>query len=221
MKREHFSDIVTGTLVLCAVVLVGLVARRELRSNPPVSDAIMIADWQDYTRQEQRLGPENAPVTIVEFSDFQCPYCAVLARRIDSMQLATPGLIAVVFRHFPLADIHASALAAAIAAECAAIQKRFGPFQLMLYEHQDSIGVLPWAEFARRARVADTVGFNRCLSEPAATSRVAEDQAAGARLGVQATPTLLINGRLVNGLPEGPALAQLIRQASARKPAGQ
>jgi protein-disulfide isomerase len=205
-----------GVLSLCAVVITTLVVRREFFPPTPGDNAAIeteiVPSWRDYTRDGHRVGSATAPVTIVYFSDFQCPFCATLAERLKTLQRKYPNELAVVYRHYPLAG-HPHALAAARASECAAAAGRFFPFHDVLFEHADSIGQRPWVEFARAAGVRDTVTFNRCTRARGSVPAITRDSAAGNRLKVTSTPTLLINDtRIVGALPLD-ALDKYVRRA--------
>jgi protein-disulfide isomerase/uncharacterized membrane protein len=155
-------------------------------------------------------GPVDAPITITEFSDFECAFCAKAFKDLRDLERRYPGRVRVVFHHFPLdsscnphvqGSMHQSACLAAIAAECAALQDKFWAYHDLLFDRQD--------ELARPALIAyaATVGANvdafvACLDDSASRARVREDAGAGADLGVTSTPTLIINGRLVEGALE-------------------
>jgi len=152
-------------------------------------------------------GPPDAPITIVEFSDFECAYCAKAYRDLHDLATRHPGRIRIVFHHFPLdsscnphaqSRLHPSACLAAVAAECAALQDQFWAFHDRLFEYP--------GDLARPALIAhagalglDVDAFVACLDDAASRARVREDTEAGAKLGVTSTPTLIINGRIVEG----------------------
>jgi protein-disulfide isomerase len=202
-RKEWGSQAITGLMVLCAVLVTGMAVRRQFFSTPSAAAAgppppREIRDWKRLAEAGQLLGAADARVTIVEFSDFQCPFCATLSRTIRSMQQRDPSVFRVVYRHYPLAQ-HTHAAAAGVAAECAAQQRRFGEYHDVLFANQDSIGTRPWTRFAANAGVADTVAFKRCMAAPAAKARVDEDARAAARLRLPGTPSLIVNGRLYSG----------------------
>lgn len=152
-------------------------------------------------------GAADAPVTVVEFSDFECPYCArAYADFHRALASGGPG-IKVVFRNFPLnsdcnpqvrAQVHTRACQAAVAAECAGAQGRFPEYQALLFQHQDALDTPSLVGYAARLGL-DQVEFERCLASPAAAAAVAEDVAAGGAAGVASTPTFFINGRRISG----------------------
>jgi protein-disulfide isomerase len=151
-------------------------------------------------------------VTIVEFSDFQCGFCKMAAETIADIQTEYPQDVAVVFRQFPL-PFHKFATAAAVASECAARQGQFEGFRETLFSGQASIGSKPWESYAVEARVQDQRAFQQCLQDPSAEALFKQDRIAGVRLGVEATPTLLINDTKVTGYPGSARLAKLVRLA--------
>ena len=155
-------------------------------------------------------GPADALLTIVEFSDFECPACGMAFRDLHDLAARHPELVRIVFHHFPLdsdcnanvsTHMHRSACGAAIAAECAARAGKFWEYHDLLFTGQDRLG--------RDDLIAKAVGlgipkdtFVACLDDPTARQPIANDTAAGAKLGVKSTPTLVINGRTVEGALE-------------------
>jgi protein-disulfide isomerase len=143
-------------------------------------------------------GPRQAAVTIVEFSDFQCPFCANAQAVLRQVLDTYPGDVKLVYRHFPL-ERHSQAKLAAEAAECAAQQGKF-------WEYHDRIfASAPELSEARLRAIAEALGlnlqaFSTCLETGASRARITADLADGRRAGVTATPTFFINGRMVEGL---------------------
>ncbi len=152
------------------------------------------------------LGPEDAPVVIIEFSDFQCPFCkrfhaSTLPQIIE--EYVKPGKVRFVYRDFPLTRIHPNAGLAALAAECADEQGRFWPYHDRLFERQDEWGPSPNAQ-ALFERYAEELGlnveqFSACLSEQRYAEEVIKDLQDGVKYGVRGTPAFFINGRKLEG----------------------
>lgn len=193
MSHERFLNAAMVVLVGCALVVTGLVVRRELfptrvLPQPPQR----VEGWREYGRFGNRIGPTDAKVTVVVFSDFQCGFCAVAAERMRALRREYPSDLAVVYRHFPLRT-HAHAVPAARASECAAAQGRFEPFHDALFSKQDSIGAIPWTRYAIAAGVEDLRGFDRCAGSAIPVAALERDTADGDRLGVRGTPTILVN----------------------------
>lgn len=212
-RKEWASNAATAVMVLCAVLVTGMAVRRQFFSAPSAAAGPPppreIRDWKRLAEAGQVLGAADAQVTIIEFSDFQCPFCAALSQTIRSMQERNPSAFRVVYRHYPLAQ-HTHAATAGVAAECAAQQQRFGEYHDILFANQDSIGTRAWTRFAADAGVADTASFKRCMATPAAKARVDEDTRAAARLRLPGTPSLIVNGRLYSGGMSEEELSALI-----------
>lgn len=141
-------------------------------------------------------GPRDAPVTIVAFSDFQCPFCRAATETLHRVEAAYRGRVRLVFRDFPLAN-HADAPKAAEAARCAGDQGEFWRMHDALFASHG----LQVADLKRRAADIglDTARFNDCLDSGRHAAGWQLDRALGQRLGVSATPTFFINGRMVAG----------------------
>ncbi len=168
-------------------------------TSRPVVDAMPVA--------EHVRGPADAPITIVEFSDFECGFCAKAFRDLRELERGHGRSLRIVFHHFPLDPgcnaqvptlVHRSACEAATAAECAARFGRFWEYHNRLFENQQRLDRDDLVATAVTLGI-DRAAFADCLDDPAARGRVGEDAAAGARLGVKSTPTLFINGRTVEG----------------------
>ena len=160
---------------------------------------------------EAPLGDDAAPaagteVTVVEFSDFECPHCRRAYLDLGQAIATDPG-VRVIHRNFPLhpdcnpkieAKIHTNACGAAIAAECAAKQGRGSDYNRILFAHQEALGRDALLAYAREVGL-DEVAFQACLASPDASAAVAADVAAGSAAGVESTPTFFINGRRIKG----------------------
>src|SRR5215468_997823 len=156
-------------------------------------------------------GPADAPFTIVEFSDFECPACGHAFGDLRNL-VRTRSDVKLVFRHFPLdsrcnremqQQLHPDACQAAAAAECAGQQDRFWEYHDLLFEHQKALDRESLFRYARDLGL-DITQFRTCLDDPATMARIAEDVSAGARLGIESTPTIFINGRRIQGALERP-----------------
>jgi protein-disulfide isomerase len=168
--------------------------------SQPIVDASQLAG-------RHAEGPESAPITVIEFSDFECPHCGHAFVDLTSALQTAGKEVRLFYRHFPLNSdcnpqihtrLHEHACLAAVAAECAGAQGKFWPYERLLFQHQDSLDQPSLLGFAARLSL-DQAEFERCLTSPAAAAAVAEDVAAGAAAGVTSTPTFFINGRRVAG----------------------
>lgn len=221
---QWISTLTNVVLVLCALVVTGLVVRREFFHSPAAASAsaapepvTVVDDWRGYAAAGHRWGPEAAPVSLVVFSDYQCPACRRLAEDLKAIRAEFPEQVAVVIRHIPIAS-HPFALPAARASECAARQDRFVAFHHALFAGQALIGVDPWTRFARDARLPDLPAFDACMAETGPVAAVERDRAAARRLEVDRTPTLLINEHRYAGAPPLSTLRERVRRAVEQAP---
>ena len=143
-------------------------------------------------------GPADAPVTVVEFGDYECPYCGEAYPVVKALQERLGDQICFVFRNFPLAQAHPHAEEAAEAAEAAASQGKFWEMHDMLYENQDALEPEDLVRYAR-ALDLDLPRFVREMGDHLYAERVREDFRSGVRSGVNGTPTFFINGVRHNG----------------------
>ena len=188
----------TSALVLTTAVLVRSLHGGSAQRQP---DTREVSGWQHFASAGHRMGPAEAKVTIVEFSDFQCPYCKRSATDLRALRDKYPGQVAVIYRHYPIEQIHPQARDAALASECAAYQGRFEGFHDAVFQSQDALGKRLWTLLARDAEVPDTGAFAKCLRRKEGDANVQRDIAEGDSLGVLGTPTILINGRRIMTAP--------------------
>ena len=158
-------------------------------------------------------GPARAPVTIVEYGDFECPYCGQ-AEPVVRELLAGHGDVRYVWRHLPLTDVHPHAQLAAEAAEAAADQGAFWPMHDLLLNHQDALLLPDLLRYAAEAGL-DADRFGDYLTRRAGAPRVAEDVDSADLSGVSGTPTFFINGRRHYGSYDIDALTEAVRTAKA------
>ncbi len=155
-------------------------------------------------------GPPNAPVTIVEFSDFQCPFCKQALPTLQRIQATFGDQVRQVYRHSPLPN-HPAAFAAAAASDCAHEQGRFWPYHDLLFANYQTLEPPRLKEYARAVGV-DAKKFDACFDSGQSSEAVVEDLEDAQRYGVASTPTFFINGRMVMGAVSYEALEQIVRQ---------
>jgi len=196
--KVGLDAVITATLVMCALVTTGIVVRREFSAPvaPPAQaeqKPTYIKEWRTQLANGLRMGPEQSPVQVLEFADFECPFCASFHKDLRTLRVRYPIQVALTFVHFPL-PMHRFAEPAARAAECAGDQGRFEAMYDLLFEQQDKFGLKPWSEFATEAGVANSAAFEACSKRTEPIARVTEGKALGKQLDVQGTPTVVING---------------------------
>jgi protein-disulfide isomerase len=214
MSRNFISNAATAILVICALSVTGLVVRRELFSAP--RSALLridqVSGWRDYAASGHAMGPANAPDTVIEFADFECPACRLLNRDLDSLSKLGSNEFRLIYRHFPL-RIHRFALPAVRVSECAGREGRFTEMHDALFQFSDSLGLASWGWFANRAGIADSARFLECVRSTDSIPQLASDTLAGNRLGVIGTPTVIVNGLRFSGAPPLDTLQAILRRA--------
>jgi protein-disulfide isomerase len=160
-------------------------------------------------------GPANAPVTIVEFADFECPFCAHAFSEIETLVNTTyKGKVKVIFKAYPL-NVHPWAMKAAEAAECARMQNpaAFWDFARYFYTNQGSINaknIQDNVDKLAKTQRLDQPSLKACMDNPQTEARVKQDQLDGNSIHVSSTPTFFVNGIPVVGLPDGKILNYVI-----------
>ncbi len=175
--------------------------------QPPklLEDAVVIPTTGSPVR-----GPANAALTLVEFSDFQCPYCWLAVGKLNAVLDAYPGKIKLIFKEFPL-DTHSQAALAAAAAIAANRQGKFWPMHDALFAHRRDLSRPSILALARIAGL-DMKRFEADLDSPETRKIVERDVDDGDRAGVEGTPSVFINGRKYNGALDLAAMRPVIDQ---------
>ena len=143
-------------------------------------------------------GPATAPITIVEFSDFECPYCGGLFPTLKQVEKNYEGKIRIVYRQFPLTNIHPHAQKAAEASLCAFDQQHFWEMHDSMFGNQQELSIADLKQRATDLKL-DSTKFNECLDSGRQMATIQRDIQDGARAGVTGTPAVFINGRLLSG----------------------
>lgn len=168
------------------------------RNSGQTGNAVL--DMGELSDNDAFKGDKDAPVTIVEWSDYECPFCGRFytntLRQIEEQYVKT-GKVKFVYRDFPL-GFHPQAQKAAEAAECAGEQGKYFEMHDLLFEKGVSGGVTSFKQFASDIGL-DTGKFNSCLDSGEMASEIAKDMKDGAAVGIQGTPGFIINGKLVSG----------------------
>ena len=153
-------------------------------------------------------GPSSAPIELIEFSDFQCPFCQRANPTVDQVLQTYGDRIHFVYRHFPLSN-HPNARPAAEASQCAAEQGKFWPFHDKLFANQSRLGTEDLKKQAAELGL-DAGRFNACVDERKYRAQVDDDMKAGEEAGVNGTPAFFINGRILSGAQPYEAFQRLI-----------
>ena len=222
-KRSHFYSVLT-VLAFAAGVLLGYVVwgvdstAGTAQVASPSSGAIAeapVTQQGEFKRYDipvdnsYALGPADAPITIVEFSDYQCPFCRRWHDEVyEPLLAAYPGQIRLVYRHLPLTSIHPDAFSAAEASMCAGEQEAFWTFHDKLFS-SESLGNATYLQYARDLGLnMDT--FEACLTEHKYQQAVEADSNFAIDLGIRSTPTFFINGLALVGAQPLDVFRQII-----------
>lgn len=197
-------------------------ARRSLLSELQASSPALHVSL-DPPRQEvpiattdPSIGQTGAEVTLVEFSDFQCPYCQRASTTLSEIRQKYGDRVRIVWKDFPLQHIHEHAFTAAAASHCAADQGKYWQYHDRLFANQQALSPEHLKHYAADIglRAAE---FNACLDSGKYEARVKDSLELGKRLGVNSTPTIYINGRITTGAAPYEMFAQIIDEELSRR----
>ena len=168
----------------------------------------------DITERDHVRGPITAPLTLLEYGDYECPYCAAAHPAVKQVQSALGDQLAFAYRHFPLSTIHPHAFGAAEAAEAAGAQGRFWEMHDLLFANQDRLAFDDLLVYAQLLDL-DLQRFAMDLERHTYSPRVREDFMTGVRSGVNGTPTFFVNGIRHNGGYDADSLLEALAAAAA------
>jgi protein-disulfide isomerase len=168
-----------------------------------------VADDRDHVQ-----GPADAAVTLLEYGDYECPFCGAAYPIVKQVQETMGERLRFVFRNFPITTAHPHAEQAAEAAEAAAAQGQFWPMHDLLYENQRHLETDDLIAYASRLGL-DVPRFQRELADHVHAARVREDFMSGVRSGVNGTPTFYIDGERYEGAYDAEPLLDALKQAAA------
>jgi predicted DsbA family dithiol-disulfide isomerase len=211
-----YPDVLATVVAVCTFALVAHVflgrGPDETTQDQPFGAApSRIADWTQASVGGHSRGSDSASVTIVVFSDFECPACRQFAHEvIPSLDSSLVEHIRLVYRHWPLRT-HRLALVAARASECAAARGVFWPFHDKLFPYQRELGVRPFRAIAGEVGITDLDAFDACVADERGDQRPLADASVARTLGGRGTPTVLVNGWLFRDGIDGITLDSTVR----------
>lgn len=225
LKRSHFLALLFVLAILAGVVLGygGSLVIQQSRPTPIAASVLQGSQSELFATpnppsvdNDPAFGPEDAKVTMIEFSDFQCSFCKeFFDQTYPRLKHDYGDTIRFVYRDFPMTNVHPEAQAAAEAAECAREQGRFWEYHDALFTHQDQLSAKYYFELAQQLGL-DQDTFGHCLRGGKYTLEVANDFGDGLNSGVQGTPTFYINGRMVVGAQPYDVFKQVIDEELAK-----
>jgi protein-disulfide isomerase len=214
-RTDAALNLLTVIVALASLVMAGTVVRREFFTSSgelaQIGPPVEVKNWEELASGGSRIGPANAAVTIVEFSDFQCPYCRRFALgTLRSLRKEFPQDVALVYRDFPLSN-HGRAYALARAGRCAASQGYFEPFHDLLFLQQDSLKTKPLRSLALESKVPDLAKFELCVNDTTRHTGIEADLALGRKIRVTGTPTVVVNGWQLSAGADSVVVDSLVR----------
>ncbi len=221
--KMNWNTALTVTLVCCAVATTGLVVRREFFAPATVratgeQKPVLIAHWQKFLETGERMGPIQAKVQLIEFADFECPFCGTLHKTLQAVRKRYPDEVSVTYIHFPIPG-HRFAIPAARVAECAREQGRFEAMYDELFDNQESFGLKPWSDYGAAAAIPNMAQFDVCTAKTGSIPRIEEGKRLGSELEIQGTPTVIVNGWMTGHPPTAEELDLMVKAVlSGRSP---
>lgn len=204
-------DRIANVILIAVAVALGVAAiHREFATDStagaPNITPVQVRDWANHDAEVARAGVlsggRGARIKIVEFADFECPFCRQFEPTLKAVRSRYGASVSRTFVYTPLYG-HKFAAPAARVAECANAQGRFDEIAQALYAKQDSFGIRPWASYAIDAAVPDIKRFEACASATDSVPRVANGIALAQKLQFYSTPTIVVNGwKFIGGPPE-------------------
>lgn len=199
--RTVLNDLATvAVIVMCGTIVWTLITRKPSDRRPRSTESAQVPSAPLVLTDSASLGSANSPAVVIEFSDFQCAYCAAFAREslpTLKREYIDTATLQLVFRHLPIDRIHANARQAAAAAECAGLSGQFWEMHDRLFQDANDVGPASIKRHAQELGL-DPAGFDSCLSS-SVTDRIRRDVDAARALRISGTPTFLIGHRLPDG----------------------
>jgi protein-disulfide isomerase len=187
-------SVILGTAIFIYNLVYFLEKGEDQNANSPLNKNVSIE-----TADDPAMGAETPLITIVEFADFQCPYCKEEAPILRKVLLDYNNEIKVIFRDFPISASHSDAVAAALAANCANEQGKFWDYHDLLFQSQDNLTIENLLIMANGLGV-DFDKFSQCLGDRKFENEIQNDLLDGIKLGITGTPTFFINGFKIEGV---------------------
>lgn len=214
--NDRVDRFLSVTLTAAALLIAGSVLYRTVApvggqsaAEAPRLAAVSLPSWDEALAAGVRVGPADAPVTIVEITDLECPACRAFDRTLKAVLQKYPTQVAAVYVSYPL-EYHRFAMSAARAADCAEREGRYGEFVSAVFAKQDSLGLRGWGAYAADAGILDTTRISACAAEPAPVARIEAGKAYGDKIEVTGTPTVIVNGWRLTSPPGQAELERIV-----------
>lgn len=213
------ENIFTGILVMCALIITGMVIFQFFQSKDFESSIVdrEVDSWEEISLVAYRKGVTKAPIQIIKFFDYSCPYCKEVDPVLNDITKKYSDQISIVYNHFPL-DEFSNTFKAAVASECAANQGRFMDYHNLLFINQDNLETLSFDSLAIEAKVQDISLFKECRESDEAKDIIRKSVSIANDLGIGGVPTFLINDKIVPGVRSNSEFSSLIEELLKKQP---
>jgi len=217
-KQKQKSSVPIYVLSASILIAAVLISGAMFYTDSPSSGGDVLGAELEVKKTDNVIGDKDAPVTIIEYSDFQCPFCRTFyenAYQSIKSEYIDKGIVRLVYRHMPL-NFHAAAVPSAHAVECAAEQDKFWELHDAIFENQTLLGTgtVDYTQEDIRQWVldigVDASDFDKCMDSDKYVDKIKQDISDAARLGINGTPSFVINGRVIVGAQPFEAFRQVI-----------
>jgi len=215
---EFVKTALSVVLIFCGILVTILVVRRELfpdqlSTHPLPERTLPDSLWLSVSNFDTALGSESAPVRMVEYLDYECPFCRQFHSVLDSIRVRYPKQVAIVYRNLPL-TYHPEAYLSAMAAECATQQSKLEIYQNLLFQNLEALsdGTTDRFVIAETAQISDMRSFQECMISGQVRQKIDSDTVLAGKLGIHSIPTLFVNGKMYSGAMTFPELDAIVKQ---------
>lgn len=168
-------------------------------------------NWKRFDEGGHSIGSPEAPVNVIVFSDFQCPFCKEFSASWAALHRKYANQVRLVFHHYPLVSIHPFARDAALLADCVGSRGHFADIERVLFANQDSLTAANWEWLADQAGVSDSAWVRHCVQDSVFVGQLLADEKLGQAVPVKGTPTVFVNEWKVIGTPSWAVLDSLTK----------
>lgn len=209
--KIKIDNIFTSILVICALIVTFLVLRKEFFTDDRTTNISSIANWEKLITYDGKIDTNNPKIYLMEFFDYECPYCNTLDATLDTIQLKYNDKIKIIRYHFPL-SIHPLAYRAAVAAECANMQDYFDKYHKELMRNQYKLNSINFTEVAKQIGIKDIGKFQKCIDYEETADIIAKNVRIAKEYNITGTPTLIINNKMISGIVDSKAIEKIIKE---------
>ena len=197
MSNTRFSSITTVAFLSLLISILSIAPKAYSQQGEPLK-TISKKKWATLLHGGHTIGAKNSPVTLVEFSDFQCPYCGMFEKVLEKYRHDHPGQVRLIMYNYPLRQ-HPQAATAAEAAECVAKMGNYARYHNLLFKNQDKFASQPFDSLARLAGVKDTTALHACMKDTSTIRAIMHQINLGNSVDLYQTPTIIINRAYYSG----------------------